>query len=149
MSSETLFGDDVVQITEFKKRAKAYAERARQRPLTIVQGGLADLALVRRDLVGTALRQQQHLLQAVDLLLSEVSGRSVGMLQWANELDPHERASFASEYAGAIQRANGAGRADAWDAVDELLDDWAATAESLGNPDVVEVAAVLEKRRSP
>jgi hypothetical protein len=148
MSSETLFGDDVVQITEFKKRAKTYAERARQRPLTIVQGGVADLALVRRDLVGAALRQHHHLIQAVDLLLSQVTGKPISALAWANDLDAQERATFASQYAAAIQRAEALGHAEAWDAVDELVEDWTATAEALQNPELVDAVAALRERAS-
>ena len=144
MAADTLFSDEIVQITEFKKHAKAYAEKARRRPLTIAQGGVADLALVPRELVATVLRTHQHLVQALDLVMHQAHGSPLRLLTWAADLDENERKEFAAEYISAIQRAEAVGSPQAWLAVDEIVEDWAATADAVSNRELLEA---LEERR--
>jgi hypothetical protein len=145
MADKTLFSDEIVQITEFKKHAKAYADRARERPLTIVQGGVADLALLPRELVAIALRRHEHLIQALDLLMHQANDTQLRFLTWADDLDDQERADFTAEYVSAIQRAEGLDTPQAWEAVNELVEDWAATAEALDNEELMNAVSSVAK----
>ena len=54
----TLFSDQVVLVTELRKNLSSYLEQVRSgRPISIVQGNQADVALIRRDTLADILNQ--------------------------------------------------------------------------------------------
>ena len=54
----TLFSDQVVLITELRKNLASYLDQARSgRPISIVQGNRADVALIRRDALADILKR--------------------------------------------------------------------------------------------
>lgn len=144
MASRLLFTDQIVQITEFKRHAKAYADVARQRPITIAQGSTADLTLASREMVGRVLRAREHLGGVMELLQNQLSGSSIQALAWADKLGDEDLRTFVNQYTESLQNALGSDSDAAWEAVEELLEDWQATAEALDN---AELHDALDRRR--
>jgi len=69
----TLFSDQVVLVTDLRKNLASYLDQARRgRPISIVQGNQADVALIRRDTLADILNQLETARQLVVELEAQV-----------------------------------------------------------------------------
>lgn len=74
----TLFADEVVLVTDLRKNLSAYLEKVRRgQPITIVQGDRADVALVSRADLATALREAEQARRLADQLESIIETAAV------------------------------------------------------------------------
>jgi len=130
---KAMFGDEVVQATELKRNQRHWFERARQTGgVTIVQGRRADLVLAPRRVVAGNMETAQRVRLIGQFLLEWIragNGNLVAsvVFPWLADLDQAERQQFYTNlikvFAECVTRGD-------WTALDELLEDWQATAEA-------------------
>lgn len=69
----TLFSDQVVLVSELRKNLASYLDQVRRgRPVSIVQGNQADVALIRRDTLADILDQLEKACQLIAELEAQV-----------------------------------------------------------------------------
>lgn len=136
----TVFSDDVVSAEDLKRRQRYWLERARKRGgVTIAQGKLADLVLAPRQLVAAGTQAAHHAQLAGQFFLEMFSlrrppGESV-VFPWLKHLEPTDQQAFIQEYTETLARCASSGQ---WQSVDEVLEDWQATAEAHCNPELLD-----------
>lgn len=130
---KAMFGDEVVQATELKRNQRHWFERARQiGGVTIVQGRRADLVLASRRTVAENMETAQRVQLISQFLLEWMRAGNGNLVDsvifpWLADLGQTERQQFHADlikvFAACVTRGN-------WTALDELLEDWQATAEA-------------------
>jgi len=128
-----MFGDEVVQATELKRNQRHWFERARQvGGVTIVQGRRADLVLAPRRVVAENMETAQRARLIGQFLLEWIRAGNGSLsdsvvFSWLADLDQAERQQFHADlikvFAECVIRGD-------WTDLDELLEDWQATAEA-------------------
>jgi len=138
---KAMFGDEVVQATELKRNQRHWFERARQTGgVTIIQGRRADLVLVPRRTVAESMETVQRVQQISQFLLEWIHAGSEGgdlidsvVFPWFTDLDQTERQQFHADLIKVLAMCVMQGD---WTTLDELLEDWQATAEANRTPDL-------------
>jgi len=134
----TVFSDEIVQATELKRNQRHWFDRARQvGGLTIVQGKQADLVLAPRAVVAAHTRAAYYARLMGQFFLETVgqeraSGSAV--FPWLADLDQDDQLVFRRAIARAFADCSATNR---WEELDELLEDWQATAQANRNPDLM------------
>ncbi len=136
---KTVFSDEVVPVEDLKRRQRYWLARARKRGgLTIAQGKVADLVLAPRAIVAAGTQAAHHAQLASQFFL-EILGlhrppsESV-VFPWLKDLDSTDQENFVQEYIETLARCASSGQ---WQNMDELIEDWQATAEAQRNPDLL------------
>jgi hypothetical protein len=140
MMANTVFSDEIVLATDLKKRQRHWFDRARETGgVTIVQGGVADLVLVRRQQVAETVEAVAHARTAAqflrEIITLERSPAESVVFPWLGDLDNEDQQEFLHEFVDAFAQCSSTGE---WTMLDELLDDWQATAIACRNPELVE-----------
>ncbi len=138
---KTMFGDDVVQATELKRNQRHWLDRARQiGGVTIIQGRRADLVLAPRRIVAENMETVQRVQLISQFLLEWIHAETEGgnltnsiIFPWFADLDQAECQQFHTDLITVFARCV---RQGDWTALDELLEDWQATAEANRTPDL-------------
>lgn len=120
------FSDEIVNATELRNNQKHWLEMASRIPVTIAYGRHS-LAIVNREGIARLLMQNHYLELAVRLYADITIGKSSDVLPWVVYLDENERQEFLQEFIKTIKLAIAA---DDWVGLENLLDDWRATAET-------------------
>lgn len=137
---KTVFSDEVVQATELKRNQRYWLDRARKvGGVTIIQGKLADLVLASRQAVAESAQAVHYAKMVSQFFLEAVKAEweledSV-VFPWFKDLDGEDRQELYRELVETFAECMAAGR---WDAFDELLEDWQATAEASRNRELLE-----------
>ena len=128
-----MFRDDVVHATELKRNQRHWFDRARQTGgVTIVQGRRADLVLASRRVVAENMETAQRAQLIGQFLLEWLRAENGSLVDsvifsWLADLDQTERQQFHADlikvFAECVTRGD-------WTALDELLENWQATAEA-------------------
>lgn len=135
-----MFSDEIVLATDLKRRQRYWFERARQTGgVTIVQGKVADLVLASRKKVAEAAETATHARTAAQFLreiitLERTPAESV-VFPWLGDLDDEEQQEFLRDFVDLFARCSTTGE---WVRLDELLEDWQATAAAHRNPELME-----------
>lgn len=138
--SRTMFSDEVVLATDLKKKQRYWFDRAREKGgVTIVQGKVADLVLAPRETVAEAIEAASYARTAAQFLrelitLQRAPAESV-IFPWLRDLDDEEQGEFLREFVDIFARCSTTGE---WQQLDELLEDWQATAEAHRNAELME-----------
>lgn len=138
--AKAMFGDEVVLATDLKKRQRYWFDRARQTGgVTIVQGKVADLVLAPRQKVAAAAETALHARTAAQFLREVITlerplAKSV-VFPWLHELDDEEQQEFLHEFVDVFAHCS---TTEEWTQLEELLEDWQATAEAHRNPELLE-----------
>lgn len=137
---KAMFSDEVVLATDLKKRQHYWFDRVRQRGgVTIVQGKVADLVLAPRQQVAAAAETTLHARTAAQFLREVITlerplSESV-VFPWLQDLDDEEQQEFLHEFVDVFANCSTTGE---WTPLEELLEDWLATAEAHRDPEVIE-----------
>ena len=136
----TMFSDQVVLATDLKKQQRYWFDQARKTGgVTIVQGKLADLVLAPRQKVAVAAQTVFHARTVAQFLRETISLKrpptESTVFPWLRSLDGAEQESFVSEFVDAFARCS---VTEDWRTLEELLEDWQATAEAHRNSDLME-----------
>jgi len=140
----SVFEDQIVQVSDFKKRMKYWLDVVRQTaPVTIAQGGKADLIIMRRADEAIHAKILDYARLVARFLLGRRQGVESQALPWYKHLDAGEQEEFMAEllhcFSDMVQTGD-------WQEFACLLQDWQATAESNLNP---ELLAALETPYRP
>ena len=138
--AKMMFSDEVVLATDLKKRQRYWFDRARQTGgVTIVQGKVADLVLAPRQRVAAASETALHTRTAAQFLREVITlerpPAESAVFPWLRELDDEEQQEFLHEFVDVFARCSTKGE---WAQLEELLEDWQATAEAHRNPELLE-----------
>jgi len=137
---KTVFSDEIVLATDLKKRQRYWFNRARETGgVTIVQGKVADLVLAPRQRVAETAEAAAHARTAAQFLREVITlGRAPAesaVFPWLQDLDGEEQQEFLREFVDLFARCFTTGE---WVQLEELLEDWQATAEAHRNPELLE-----------
>jgi hypothetical protein len=137
---KTMFSDEVVLATDLKKRQRYWFDRARESGgVTIVQGGVADLVLAPRQKVAEAAEAAVHARTAAQFLREVVTlGHPLAdstIFPWLGDLDAADRQEFVREFVDNLAHC---ATTNQWAPLEELLEDWQATAEAHRRPELME-----------
>jgi len=140
--AKIVFSDEIVNATELRRNQKLWLGKAHKEPVT-VKYGRNTLTIINRDTV-RKLYSQKHYTELVLKFYRELaSGAKIDTFPWVQYLDEDERKEFHDELLSCVTDAL---VTDNWLAVEELLEDWKATAEAESKP---EVARLLRARGTP
>lgn len=133
MNVTTVFSDAIVSASELRKNQKRWLEEAARNPVT-VSYGRQQLAIVNRDHIKKLHLANHYTGLALKVCNERGKGRKSAALPWLQDLMAGDRAQFQAEFLSAVLRATVTGD---WDSVQELLQDWQATAEAESHPEVL------------
>ena len=125
----TLFSDRIVSATDLRKNQKHWLDKAAKSPVSIAYGKY-NLAILKREQVASLVKANHYLELAMRLCTSLFREQKIEVFPWADALDAKDQSDFVHEFTQCIMSAIAT---DAWDEVDNVLSDWRATAEMLGN----------------
>jgi hypothetical protein len=140
----SVFEDRIVQVSDLKKRMKYWLDVARQTaPVTIAQGGKADLIIMRRADEAAHAKILDYAQLIAWFLLERRQGMESQVWPWYKHLEAEEQEEFMAEllhcFSDMVQTGD-------WQGFAYLLQDWQATAESNLNLDLL---AALEAPHHP
>jgi hypothetical protein len=136
------FSDEIVNATELRNNQKHWLDMASRIPVTIAYGRHS-LAIINRERIARLMAQNHYLEIAVKLYADNTAGKSSDVLPWVEYLDENERREFLQEFINAIKLAIAG---DDWDSLENLLDDWRATAETLQDKSAVRALTTRGRR---
>lgn len=137
---KTMFSDEVVQATELKRNQRYWFDRARQiGGITIMQGKTADLVLTLRKAIAQNTQTGYYAKQISQFFLEMIKAnydlKESIVFPWLKDMDKEDRQEFCRELTETFAECL---TKEKWDALEELLEDWEATAETNRNPEAVE-----------
>lgn len=128
-----VFDDEIITATKFRTRQSHWLSIASKRPVTVTVGDNKVVVFSRERVHGLYLGR--HYLEAAVKLCNEMEkGKKSLVFPWLEHLDSVEQEQFRDEFVNNVLTAI---VTDKWDKVQELLEDWEATAETKSNPDVM------------
>ena len=128
-----VFGDDIISATKFRNSQSYWLGVASKRPVTITSGD-NKVIVFNRERVHELYLGRHYLESAIKLCDEIEKGGKSTVYSWLEYLDSKERGQFQVEYINNILISMVTGK---WDNIEELLEDWKATAETKNNPDVM------------
>lgn len=135
----TIFADQVVSVSDLKKRTKYWLDVVRhQSPVTVAQGSQADLVIVRRDDEVQHARLLQYARLFGRFMVEHNQGFPPTELVWYELLESDEQQEFVAELVQEFSRMMTTGQ---WQPFANLLHDWQATAEANQNPELLAALA--------
>ena len=120
------FSDDIVNASELRSKQKYWFEKASSKPLTVTYGS-RKLAIMDREVVHKLFLQKHYLGLVMKYCEEVLRGVDSSTFPWISYLDKEEREEFHNELITNVVKAN---TTNNWSDVDELLEDWEATAEA-------------------
>ena len=130
--AELAYNDDIINVSELKKNWPQWGERARNKPVTILYKD-DPLTLISRKYIGELTKKMYYTNLMVSFCqgyLEDKSGRR-GTLPWAAYLKSADRRTLLRELMSAYEESYAK---DDWMIVQNVVDDWKATAEVESNP---------------
>lgn len=138
----TVFSDEIINPTELKKNQRYWLDKAQRQPVT-VKFGDNGLAIVDRELMKNLYAEKKYAELLVKLCEEMKSSLvNITVLPWANSLPGEEKEKFIKDF---LKNFFKAVQNNTWSEIEELLDDWKATAEAWENPEFVEAWGNREK----
>ncbi len=128
-----ILNDEIISATKFRNSQSYWLGVASKRPVTVTTGDNKVVVFSRERV--RELYLGRHYLESAIKLCNEIErGNKSTVYPWLEYLDAEEIEQFQVEYIDNILAsiAN-----DKWENVEELLEDWQATAETKNNPAVM------------
>ena len=135
----TLFSDEIVNVSKFRGSQSRWLSMAAKRPITITNGD-TKLTVLNRELVKNLYLQKYYLELIVQFCDEVDTGKAFKALPWLTYLDGDEKKEFFTDLMSAIMEAI---TVDRWDGIEEVIEDWKATAETESNEEAM--AAINSK----
>jgi hypothetical protein len=129
----TLFSDDIVNASEFRTKQKYWFNRASSNPVTITYGS-RNFAIMEREKISNLYVRKYYLELVIRHCDEVLKGVDSSIFPWLSYLDDGEKKEFHNELIASVAKAV---TADSWSTVDELIEDWKATAETKSNSAVM------------
>lgn len=132
----TVFSDEIINPTELKKNQRRWLDKARKQPVTIKFGD-SGLAIVDRELMKN-LYSEKHYAELLVKYCQETGNSATGkssIFPWTTSLPDEDKQEFREEFFSTFVKAT---QTNNWTELEELLEDWKATAEAYDNPEFME-----------
>lgn len=126
----TLFADEIVNATELRTNQKRWLETACTKPVT-VSYGRKQLAIIDREHISKLYKTIYFLELVIKTCEEYEKDQKNKVLPWLEFLSDENQANFHEELLNTALKATLSGD---WDTVEELIQDWKATAEVESNP---------------
>lgn len=142
--AELAYNDDIIKVSELKKNWPHWGERARNQPVTILYKD-DPLTLISRKYISELTKKIAYTNLVISFCqgyLEDKSGKR-SALPWATYLTSVDRRTFLRELMGAYEESYAK---DDWTIIQNVIDDWKATAEVESNP---KLAKILAKEDDP
>jgi hypothetical protein len=127
------FSDDIVNASELRSRQKYWLEKASSGPVTVMYGA-RKLAIIDRNEVYNLYRQKHYTELVIKHCEEVLKGSDSRVFPWLCHLDDEEREEFHSDLITGMVRTIVTGD---WSDIDELIEDWLATAEAKRDTDFI------------
>ena len=129
-----VFDDEIVSASKFRNSQSYWFNVASKRPVTVTIGDNKVVVLSRERV--RELFLSRHYLESVVKLCSEIEkGKKGTIYPWLKHLSHEEVKQFQTEFLNNILMSLAS---DRWDNIEELLEDWKATAEAKQDKEFVE-----------
>lgn len=128
-----VFDDEIVSATKFRTSQSYWLSVASKRPVTVTTGD-KKVIVFSRERMRELYIGRDYLELAVRLYDELERNQKNTILYWLEYLDVEDRKLFIKEFINNILISITTSK---WDNVEELLEDWKATAETENNPDVM------------
>ena len=132
--SELAFSDDVINSTQLIRNWSHWAAKAHNHPVTILYKD-APITLISRRYI-SELSQKLHYTYLIFSICQFIEGRadSCDALPWINYLNDDLRQEFFQDSLSAYAESDAKNN---WNIIQEIIDDWKATAEVESSPILV------------
>jgi hypothetical protein len=128
----TFLSDAVISPTELRAKQKHWLDRANDSVVTIVSGH-KKLALINRELI-SKLYAQKYYSELVLRYCHEIEKKiKSDVFPWSVHLNDEEKLEFHNELITTIMSAI---VTEDWQSMEQLIEDWKATAEANSNPNI-------------
>lgn len=138
----TVFSDEIVNATQLRAKQSYWLNLASRRPVTVTYG-THKLTILDREKARNLYIQGHHLTLFVKYCNEVMKGAKSSEFPWIDYLDDKEKKQFHEEYINNIMVAI---VTEHWDEVENLLEDWKATAETSSNEEIVKA---LKTKQAP
>jgi hypothetical protein len=133
MVIETLFSDHVVNASDLRSNQKRWLEEALKRPVT-VNYSRRQLAIMNRE-QARDLFMRVRFAEVALAVCRDLDKRGIfETFPWLESLSKKERSEFREEILDCFAKSSKTGR---WNAMEDLIADWKATAEAKQHPEIV------------
>lgn len=129
----TVFSDEIVNATQLRAKQSHWLAMASRRPVTVTYGA-RKLTILNRETIRNLFIQAHYLELFTSYCNEFMKGMRSSKFPWIEYLDSEEKKQFHEEFVNSLMVAVVTGD---WDAVETLLGDWKATAETESNPDLM------------
>jgi hypothetical protein len=137
----TFLSDEVISSTQLRTNQKHWFAKASEGAVTIVNGRNRKLfTLIDRERISNLYTQKYYMEMILEYCYEIIKGIKSTIFPWAESLSEEEKAEFHNEILDCVRQATATGD---WSSIENLLDDWKATALVESNPKIA--GALLEK----
>jgi len=134
----TILSDELINSTELRNNQKEWLDRAYINPVSI-KSGHKRLVLLNRDDVRDMYTLNHYAETIIHFCQEQLSGfGKSAIFPWIESLTQEEVEEFKTELITTFVKAT---RRRKWSTLEEIIRDWAATAEAKTNPEVMELLA--------
>ena len=137
----TVFSDNIVNLSELRKRQKHWFDIAYRNPITIPYKQ-ENLTIMNRAEASKLFEQMQYTMLLIEYCNQIKHGEKSYFFSWTESLNDEEKEEFFNELLECV--TNCSAKQD-WTDFRDLLKDWEATAEAAKNEEMQKVL----KRRIP
>jgi len=134
VSNTVAFSDEIITSSELKRHWSQWIKKAHDHPVTIMYKN-DPLALVSRKLINELSKQIYYTYLLVSFSQNYIENRTGrrSALSWAAYLSDRDRRDFFKELLSAYEESYAK---DDWSIIQDVLDDWKATAEVERSPEL-------------
>lgn len=127
------FSDDIIKASELRKEQKYWFDRASSKPITVTYGS-RKFTIMDRDKIYNLYLRKYYLELVIKYCDEMVKGVDSNTFPWIIYLDDEEKEEFHNELIITVAKAV---TTNDWATIEELIEDWKATAETKNNPAVM------------
>jgi len=143
MSMEVAFGDDIINATELKRNWGHWVAQAYDHPITILYKN-DHLTLTRRKYISEMSRRMYYTYLVASICRGVMASKDIShTLSWAAYLNDTDKGNFFTELLNAFEESYAK---DDWGIIQDVIDDWKATAEVERSP---KLSKALRARGKP
>jgi len=137
----TVFSDELINSTQLRTQQKRWLDKALIKPISILSGE-KQLVLINRDTAKDIFAYNHYASMVIQFCQEQKSGKNneSKMFPWIKYLDDNETMEFTNELLTSFLEVV---QTKEWNTLEELIEDWIATAEVKSHPKLVE--ALLSK----
>ena len=135
----TFLSDEVISSTQLRKNQKHWFDKASEGAVTIINGRKL-FTLIERERVSDLYAQKHYMEIILEYCYEIIKGSKSSVFPWTEFLNEEEKVEFHDEIINCVKQATTTGD---WPSVENLIEDWRATALVESKPVIAK--ALMEK----